>query len=143
MRGIAFLKTVRYLWAAPCSALGLGLGTILLAFGGRAKAVSGTLEIAFRASPASCGRLARSLPFRAITFGHVILAVTAQDLAQSRAHEWVHVRQYECWGVLFFAAYPASSLWQLLRGRNAYWDNHFEVEARALSGTAGKAARGA
>jgi hypothetical protein len=35
---------------------------------------------------------------------------------------------------LFFAAYAGSSLWQLLRGRRAYWDNHFEVEARALEG---------
>ena len=34
-------------------------------------------------------------------------------------------------GLVFFLAYAASSLWQLLRGRRAYWDNHFEVEARA------------
>lgn len=68
--------------------------------------------------------------YRAITLGHVILGVTADDLAASRDHEHVHVAQYERWGVVFFVAYPLASLWQVLRGRDAYWDNPFEVEAR-------------
>jgi hypothetical protein len=38
--------------------------------------------------------------------------------------------QYERWGLLFFLAYPASSFAQLLRGRNPYWYNYFEIEAR-------------
>jgi hypothetical protein len=80
-----------------------------------------------------CGSMATDLRFRAITFGHVILAVTAEDLERSREHERAHVRQYERWGVAFFIAYPASSAWQVLRRRDAYWDNRFEVEARASS----------
>jgi hypothetical protein len=73
------------------------------------------------------------MPFRAITFGHVLVAVTRQELEACHAHELVHVRQYERWGVALFIAYPAASLWQWVRGRRAYWDNPFEVEARARS----------
>jgi hypothetical protein len=61
--------------------------------------------------------IARRLPFRGIVFGHVILAVTRKELQGIRAHERVHVDQYERWGPLFFFAYGASSLWQLLHGR--------------------------
>ena len=124
---------VKMLWAAPCSAIGVLLaGTVLLA-GGRAKWSSGALEVTYRETETSCGRLARKLPFRGIVFGHVILAVTRSELSSIGAHERIHVQQYERWGPLFFFAYGASSCWQLVRGRSAYWDNHFEVQARALS----------
>lgn len=124
---------MRFLWAAPCSLVGLLLGVVLLAFGAHVRAIRGAIEFAFKPSTLECGRIARALPYRAVTFGHVILGVTADDLSASRAHEHVHVAQYERWGVLFFLAYPLASVWQLLRGRDAYWDNPFEVEARELS----------
>ena len=93
----------------------------------------GAIEVAFKPSALECGRFTRTMRYRAITLGHVVLGVTADDLAASRDHEHVHVAQYERWGVLFFLAYPLASLWQLLRGRDAYWDNPFEVEARAAA----------
>lgn len=74
------------------------------------------------------------LPFSAITLGHVVLGLDADVLARVRAHEQVHVRQYERWGALFLLAYPAASLYQWLRGRDAYRDNPFEREARAKGG---------
>lgn len=123
---------VKLLWAAPCSAIGIVLAGSLLLAGGKAKWSSGAMEVTYRESQAHCGRLARNLPFRGIVFGHVILAVTRDELLSIGAHERVHVRQYERWGPLFFFAYGASSLWQLLKGRGAYRDNHFEVQARAL-----------
>lgn len=104
---------------------------VVLFLGGRAKRENGTLEVTFRKGLSSCGKSAKSLPFRGITFGHVILAVTEEELECLRAHELVHVRQYERWGIFFFPAYIASSIWQLLRGRRAYWDNYFEVQARS------------
>jgi hypothetical protein len=61
----------------------------------------------------------------------VILGVDRATLAAVRAHEQVHVRQYERWGVLFVPAYLASSAVQLLRGGRPYLDNRFEREARA------------
>lgn len=134
------LQVAKMAWAAPCSLVGLAFASAALLCGGRARRNAGTLEVALRRNPSAEGWLLRTLPFRAITLGHVIVATTPAEMARLRAHELVHVRQYERWGPVFFLAYPASSLWQLLRGRRAYWDNHFEVEARALEG-AGPAPR--
>lgn len=62
--------------------------------------------------------------------------VTEEDLATLGAHERVHVAQYGRWGLFFLPAYGLSSLWQLIRGRRPYWDNHFEIEARARESAA-------
>ncbi len=124
---------VKFLWASPCSAIGIVLAGIALALGGRAKWSAGALEVTYRHSLASCGNLAGRLPFRGIVFGHVILAVTGEELRTIGPHERVHVEQYERWGPLFFLAYGASSLWQLINGRSAYWHNYFEVQARERS----------
>lgn len=124
----------RRLWAAPCSGIGLLLIGLLWPFGARVQRRDGLLLATWRADEDKGGRgaLARRLPWRAITLGHVIVAVTADDLRRLEAHERVHVAQYERWGLLFFPAYALASLWQLLRGRRPYWDNVFEVEARRL-----------
>lgn len=120
----------RRAWAAPCTAVGLCLFAPALLFGGSARRVDGCIEIALaqhdRARP-----WVRRLPFNAITFGHLVVAVSASELERLRRHERAHVEQYERWGPLFFVAYPAASLWQWLRGRRAYLDNVFEVQARA------------
>jgi hypothetical protein len=50
------------------------------------------------------------------------------------------VRQYERWGALFFVLYAVSSLCQWLRGRDPYWHNRFEREARC-AGAQRRAAR--
>ena len=121
------------LWALPCSVVGMVLATLPLLAGGQARWSAGALEVTYRESEEGCGRLASKLAFRGIVFGHVILAVTREELLRMGPHERVHVQQYERWGALFFLAYGASSLWQLLQGRSAYWDNHFEVQARPLS----------
>lgn len=80
-----------------------------------------------------CGNVINKLPFRGIVFGHVILAVTKEELQQIGPHERVHVDQYERWGIFFFLAYGLSSLWQLVQGRSPYWHNHFEVQARLIA----------
>jgi hypothetical protein len=123
----------RFVWAAPCSAVGVFAAVPALLAGGRARFVAGTVEVVLRETLPECGSLAQRFPFRAITFGHVILAVTMEDLDGCRNHELVHVRQYERWGPAFLPAYAMSSLWQLVRGRRPYWDNAFEVEARRLT----------
>jgi hypothetical protein len=125
---------VRLLWAAPCSLLGLVLASAVLLSGGHARWAQGALEITYRAQLASCGPRLRRMQFRGVVFGHVILAVTAEELLEIGAHERVHVEQYGRWGLFFLPAYAASSLWQLLCGRDAYWHNHFEVDARRRSG---------
>jgi hypothetical protein len=120
------------MWAAPCSALGLVLSVPMLVTGARIQIIHGVLEIAW---PSTAPRAAQHVPFTAITFGHVVLSVSRAELTRLRMHEHAHVRQYERWGLLFLLLYPASSLWQLLRGRGAYWDNGFEVQARASEQT--------
>ena len=117
-----------YAWAAPCTLLGVAFAAVPLLLGrARARAVDGAIEIALvDASP----RTRRCLPFNAITFGHCVLGVDAGCLERLRAHEHAHVRQYERWGIVFLLAYPLAGAWQWLRGRRAYFDNPFEVEAR-------------
>lgn len=117
------------LWASPTTLIGLALGLLLMPFGARMRIVDGVIEIAaLRHAPR------RRWPFAAITFGHVVLGTHAQELQRLRAHERVHVRQCERWGPLFLPAYLLAGAWQWLRGRDAYWDNPFEVEARRLGG---------
>ena len=123
-------RIARYVWAAPCTAVGLCLVAPAFLFGASARVVDGAIEVALSAFK-SPNFLLGALPFNAITFGHVVLLATSQtELDRLRAHEQAHVRQYERWGVFFFVAYPAASLWQLLRCRRPYIDNWFEVQAR-------------
>jgi hypothetical protein len=70
----------------------------------------------------------------AITLGHVVLGRDERALAQTRAHERIHVRQYERWGAAFLPAYGAASLWAILSGGHYYFDNSFEREAFEGSG---------
>lgn len=124
----ASLQALKYLWAAPCSAVGITFAAAACCLGGSARVVDGVLEVALRTRPQT-----RRLPFEAITFGHVVLGIDHEVLARARAHEQVHVRQYERWGLFFFLAYPASSLYRWCRGRHPYWHNGFEVQARERS----------
>lgn len=122
----ALISLWRYAWALPCSLVGLLLAVPMLLLGGRGHIKSGVLEVALP------GTRHHHLDLGAITLGHVVLGGSVHTLNQLRAHEQEHVRQYERWGLVFFVAYPASSLIQLLRGRHPYWLNHFEVQARTL-----------
>jgi hypothetical protein len=116
------------------TALGLLLVPFAWVSGGRVALVDGVLEVhggwiaAFlrRWPPFSAGAAAMAL-------GHVVLAMSARDMEQCRAHERVHVRQCERWGIFFLPAYLGASLVALLRGRDPYRDNSFEREAFAAS----------
>ena len=99
--------------------------------GAKIQRVSGVLEVNLDPRSRALCKTVSCLPFTAITFGHVVIACSAQEQAALRTHERVHVAQYELWGPVFLLAYPLESLFQLLRGRKAYLDNRFEVAARA------------
>lgn len=119
----------RYLWASPATLVGLACACAALASGARARRVQGALEVCGGRVRAFVMRLPEGCRFGAITLGHVIIGLDSGVLERSRAHERVHVRQYERWGVLFFPLYAGSSLWQWARGRDPYRDNRFEREA--------------
>jgi hypothetical protein len=125
------MRLLRYLWASPATLVGLLLAAMALLGGGRARRVHGALEVGGGGLHRVVARLPEGLRFGAITLGHVIVGLDAAALERARSHEHVHVRQYERWGVFFFPAYLGSSLVQLLRGRDPYRDNRFEVEAFA------------
>ena len=116
-------------WASPWTLLGLAIGVVGLASGGRAQRIGGAIEF----SGGAAAWLLRHAPLlrgaAAVTFGHVILGQTPADLDACRSHEHVHVRQYERWGAAFIPAYLACSLWLWLRGRNWYLENPFEIQA--------------
>ena len=118
-----------YAWASPNSFIGLVIGGAMILLGARAGRIAGVLEVAGGLVGTLLGPSRIALPWRAMTLGHVILGIDEAALEQSRAHEHVHVRQYEQWGPFFLPAYVVSSLWQLACGRRCYRDNWFERQA--------------
>lgn len=107
------------IWAAPVSLLGL-----LAAPAFRdVRVVDGVILLEGLRGAAG----ARSN--RAITLGHVVLAVRPMG-DRVLAHEMVHVRQYERWGPVMPLAYLAAGAFAGLRSRRPYRDNPFEVAAR-------------
>jgi hypothetical protein len=127
-------RLASYLWCAPSTLLGCA-GALLALPGGRLRIVEGVLEAY---GPVIAWALRSLVPLAggaaALTLGHVVLGVSADALARSRAHERVHVRQYERWGPFFIPAYLAASAWMWLAGRDPYYDNRFERAAYANEG---------
>jgi hypothetical protein len=123
---------LRYLWAGPATLVGLVLAFALLRRG-RATLIDGVIEAH---SPLLAWALTRLIPLAggaaAITLGHVVIGRSAELLASTRAHERVHVRQYEVWGPLFVPAYLIASVCAFVRGRHPYFDNRFEREACSM-----------
>lgn len=127
---------LRYLWASPTTLVGLAFVLTALRRG-RVRVVGGVIEAS---GPLVRWALTHLVPLRggatAITLGHVVLGRDAQALAHTRAHERVHVSQYERWGPLFVPAYVAASAWAAMRGGHFYDDNVFEREAMAAESRA-------
>lgn len=122
------VKALKIVWTLPNSGLGLVGGVVLLLLGGKARFVEGALEFSAGRAAGIFSKLPNG-PIAAITLGHVILGVSDELLQRVRAHEHVHVRQYERWGPCFIPAYLGWSLYRYLQGRDPYRENPFEVEA--------------
>ena len=123
---------LRYAWASPNTLLGLLLVVLAFLSRGRVRLVDGVLETA-GGIPAF---FLRWMPIgsdgaAAMTLGHVVVGRDEARLRVTRAHERVHVAQYERWGPFFLPAYGLSSLACLCTGKEAYRDNRFEREAYA------------
>ena len=120
------MRTLGYLWASPNTLLGMLFAPLALISDGSLRRERGALEIhggfARWFLQTLCGA-------SAMTLGHVILGVDRAALDRCRDHEHVHVAQYMRWGFLFLPTYGLSSLMCLLRGKNPYLDNIFEIEA--------------
>ena len=120
---------LRYLWAAPATLVGVGLAALACVFGATGRIREGVLEVAGGLLAVLARSAPRSIRFLAITFGHVVLGLSHEVLEEERAHEHVHVRQYEKWGAFFFPLYLASSAFQMALRRDPYRQNWFERQA--------------
>jgi hypothetical protein len=116
-------RAIGFLWASPFSLVGL----LLAPFFRRRRIVAGVLVCEGASWPRRLG-----WSYRAITFGHVVLCVDELDDGTLR-HEFVHVRQYERWGLGFPLAYLTACLFAIVRGGHYYRDNTFERSARRES----------
>jgi hypothetical protein len=127
-------RLLLYAWASPATLLGLAVAIPALAGRGSARAVAGVLEVSGGAAAILLERLV-PLPggASAMTLGHVVLGRDAAALERTRAHERVHVAQYERWGPLFIPLYLLASAVLLLSGGDPYGSNPFEKEAESVS----------
>ena len=119
----------RYLWAGPWTLVAVALAPLVRLSGGRVGIEDGVLELSGGILRGLLGRVA-PMPVAAMTLGHAVIAVDQDQLDRTRAHERVHVAQYEQWGPLFPLVYAGASVTAWLRGRHYYRDNYFEREAR-------------
>lgn len=122
-------KLLKVIWASPYSLLGIGIGLLGLATGGCWRFRDGAIEFFGGATKQFVRRLPTGKLTAGFTLGHVILGQDDEGLRFVGLHERVHVRQFELWGPLMGPAYLLASGWMWLRGRDAYRDNPFEVEA--------------
>ena len=127
------LRLLQYVWALPNTLIGLLLVVLALLTRGGAQVIDGVVEgygglvgWALRRHPLIRGGVA------AMTLGHVVVGIDRDRLARTRIHERVHVAQYGRWGPFFLPAYGASSLLCVVRKKDPYMDNVFEMEAYAV-----------
>lgn len=121
-------RTLAILWTSPNSLLGLVVGLLTLATGGKAQVRRGVVEFHGGFARWALDRVTGGT-ILAMTLGHTIIGITPAALDIARDHEHVHIRQYELWGPLFLPAYAWCSLLSWSTGRRAYRDNYFEREA--------------
>ena len=127
------LRLLSWLWASPWTAVGLAAGAFGLATGGRVQRPGVAIEFHGGAVPWILSQWPCGPYTMAMTLGHVVLGRAEVCLDVTRAHELVHIRQYERWGPLFIPAYLLCSALIWLRGGDAYRDNPFEREAYAVA----------
>lgn len=120
---------IGYLWALPVTLPAAGLALLARLGGARLRWHTGVLEVSGGPLPWILTHIYPPMPIAAITLGHVVLARRPSDLERTRAHERVHVAQYVRWGALFPLLYLGESCRLLVRGRDPYRENRFEVEA--------------
>ena len=126
-------RLLRYLWAGPWTLAAAAMTPVVMLSGGRAVIRAGVLELEGGWLRAVLRRLPPG-PVAAITIGHVVLGSDQKALDDTRAHERIHVEQFERWGPFFPFLYGLASLAAWSRGRDYYRDNRFELEARTRAG---------
>ena len=127
------IRCLIVIWVSPNTLLGLLAGMLALLTGGKMQIERGCVEVYGGLVRWALQRMFGGRGAAAMTLGHSILGQTQNTLSVARDHEHVHVRQYERWGPFFLPAYLGWSAALWLRGKDAYLDNPFEVEAYDVS----------
>lgn len=127
MGRVTGLRVCAYAWASPCTALGL---LAIVAADAPWRWRDGVVEAAGPGVARLFDAVQPTRSILAMTLGHVVIARDDRALASTRAHERVHVDQYERRGPLFLPAYACASLIAWVRRGDAYLDNVFERQAR-------------
>jgi hypothetical protein len=130
------LRLLGTIWASPYTVVGLLIGAVGLCTGGRARIRGKVIEFYGGGVKWLIAHLPSGQFTIAMTLGHTILGQTDAGLDISRAHEMVHVRQYERWGPFMGPAYLTCSLVLWLICRRPYRDNPFERQAYEEAGGA-------
>ena len=99
-----FVQALIYLWVFPNSFLGLFVGLLGLATGGKWQWRRGCVEF----YGGFVTWLLVRLRVMAMTLGHTIIGQEEKELEIVRDHEQVHVRQYERWGHFSFRSIPGT-----------------------------------
>ncbi len=123
------MKGLQIAWASPYSLVGLMIGCVGMAAGGKGRLRDGAIEFYDGTTAQFVRRLPPGPTTAGFTLGHVILGQTGEGLERVGKHERIHIRQYERWGPAMGPAYLGASAWLWARGRDAYRENPFEVEA--------------
>jgi hypothetical protein len=123
------IQFLAIIWALPYTLAGILFGLIGLMTGGRVRIRGHVIEFYGGGVKWLLHRFPDGQFILAFTLGHTILGQTDASLDISRAHELVHVRQYERWGPFMGPAYLICALVLWLTGRRPYRDNPFEREA--------------
>ena len=108
-------KGCLYVWVGPWSFVGLGIGLLGLATGGRAQIRRGVVEFYGGAASRFLHLLPNGKHVLAFTLGHTIIGKDGSSLNRARDHEHIHVAQYEKWGPVMGPAY-------LLWSAYLWWD---------------------
>ncbi|MGI5837693.1 MAG: hypothetical protein ACOX87_14540 [Chloroflexota bacterium] len=116
----------RYLWASPNTLLGIAAAIASFSIPRRAGSI-----LTCHSNRGFAHWFLTRRGYCAVTLGHVVL-MTSQAKPDVLGHEMVHVRQEERWGPFYLPVYCLSMLITRLHGKDPYWDNPFEIEARLL-----------
>jgi len=129
---LRILAAIGIVWALPLTLLGLAAGIPIVLARGRVFVIRDATPALLIRGPLADFLLERHPfgPMSAMAIGHIVIADKAGLTKQILTHELAHVRQAAMWGPLFPFAYFGASLWAWLTGKDAYWNNHFEVAAR-------------
>lgn len=119
-------------WALPLTLFGMLMAVPVLCRHGEVRLVRSRTPALLFSGPLA-DYLLEHHPFGAMSamaIGHVVIAERRSLTTRILTHELAHVRQAACWGPLFPFLYLGASIWALLRGQDAYWNNVFEIAAR-------------